>query len=131
MAAEDLPNLKMTIVLAEPFKSEVLARQTLGRTRNDDTLYIELVDLGFYKIKQYYYSKLPVFNKYATSVNDININQLELEERAYNITRNRERILHSRVFKLADTRFNLQPIEPITFTENWKKNALIFYDEDK
>ena len=52
-AAEDLPNLKMTIVLAEPFKSEVLARQTLGRTRDDDTLYIELVDLGFYKIKQY------------------------------------------------------------------------------
>ena len=128
MAAEDLPNLKMTIVLAEPFKSEVLARQTLGRTRDDDTLYIELVDLGFYKIKQYYYSKLPVFNKYATSVNDININQLELEERAYNIIRNRERKLNNNALILADNRFDMSSEDSIN--KDSDKNALIFYDED-
>ena len=130
-AAEDLPDLKMTIVLAEPFKSEVLARQTLGRTRNDDTLYIELVDLGFYKIKQYYYSKLPVFNKYATSVNDININQLELEERYYNIIRNRERLLNNNALILSDNRFNTAKEEALWFNKYPDRNALIFYDEDK
>ena len=129
-AAEDLPNLKMTIVLAEPFKSEVLARQTLGRTRDDDTLYIELVDLGFYKIKQYYYSKLPIFNKYALSVSDININQLELEERSYNITRKRERKIDTNPFILADNRFKLPPKSAIHFSTNGKRNAMKFYDED-
>ena len=84
-AAEDIKGLKLTVVLAEPFKSEVLARQTLGRTRDDNTMYIEMVDLGFYKIKQYYYNKLPVFNKYATSVQDIVLNQEELDKRSNEI----------------------------------------------
>ena len=129
-AAEDIGGLKMTIVLAEPFKSEVLARQTLGRTRDDDTLYIELVDLGFYKIKKYYYDKLPIFNKYATSVSDININQLELDERSYNIYRNRERMVDNNPLYLNDNRFNLPSDNAIYFNNNWKKNALKFYDED-
>ncbi len=34
---EDIHDLKMTVVLAEPFKSKVLARQSLGRTRDSDT----------------------------------------------------------------------------------------------
>ena len=129
-AAEDIAGLKMTIVLAEPFKSEVLARQTLGRTRDDDTLYIELVDLGFYKIKKYYYDKLPVFNKYATSVSDTNINQLELEERSYNIIRNRERMIDRNPLRLNDNRFNLRSEDAVYFDTNWKKNPLKFYDED-
>ena len=44
---EHIPGLKMTIVLAEPFKSEILARQTLGRCRDKNTTYIEVVDEGF------------------------------------------------------------------------------------
>jgi hypothetical protein len=52
-AAMDIKGLKMVVVLAEPFKSEVLARQTLGRTRDNDTFYIEIVDVSFNQINSY------------------------------------------------------------------------------
>ncbi len=41
----DIRDLKATIVLAEPL--EILAKQVLGRTRNDNTDCIEVVDDGF------------------------------------------------------------------------------------
>ena len=47
-SAMDIHGLKVTVVLAEPFRSEVLARQTLGRTRDDNTYYIDCVDDGFF-----------------------------------------------------------------------------------
>jgi hypothetical protein len=65
-AGEDILHLKYSVVLAEPFRSEVLARQTLGRTRDKDTTYIELVDVGFKQIIAYYNAKKSVFTKYAT-----------------------------------------------------------------
>ena len=83
--AADFRGLKIAFVLAEPFKSEVLARQTLGRTRASNTLYVELVDVAFKKIKEFYYSKLPIFNRYATSTKSVNLSTMELEER-YNKT---------------------------------------------
>lgn len=64
-AGEDIVGLKFSIVLAEPFKSEILAKQTLGRTRDRYTYYIELVDVGFRQIVKYYNTKKPIFNKYA------------------------------------------------------------------
>lgn len=64
-AATDIKGLKTTVVLAEPFKSQVIARQTLGRTRDPDTLYIECVDIGFSSTRRYYSSKKPIFEKYA------------------------------------------------------------------
>lgn len=77
-AAVDIKDLKCTIVLAEPFKSEVLARQTLGRTRNDDTWYIEVVDTGFLYTNKYFYEKKHVFEKYATQCDEVTINKYEL-----------------------------------------------------
>lgn len=70
-AAMDIKGLKMTIVLAEPFKSEVLARQTLGRTRADNTFYIDIVDRGFAQINKFYYYKKDTFKKYALSCEEI------------------------------------------------------------
>ena len=70
-AGIDIKGLKLTVVLAEPFKSEVLARQTLGRTRDDDTEYIELVDIGFAQCSKYYSHKKPIFLKYAVSCREI------------------------------------------------------------
>lgn len=77
-AAMDIKDLKMTILLAEPFKSPVLARQSLGRTRDDNTTYIEFVDMGFAQTKRYYTQKLPVFEKYAKSCKDTTINHNQL-----------------------------------------------------
>lgn len=65
--AIDIQNLKITVVLAEPFKSKVIAKQSLGRTRNNNTLYIELVDVSFKKLIDYYNFKKSVFSKHATS----------------------------------------------------------------
>ena len=79
-AGEDIPYLKYSVVMAEPFKSEVLARQTFGRTRDKDTIYIELVDVGFKQLIAYYNAKKPVFAKYATECKNMNVNNSKMNE---------------------------------------------------
>lgn len=81
-AAMDIAGLQKTIVLAEPFKSEVLARQTLGRTRAKDTEYIEIVDNSFRYTKKFYDHKQPIFDKYATSCEEIRFNDNILTSKA-------------------------------------------------
>lgn len=108
---EHIEGLKMTIVLAEPFKSEILARQTLGRTRDPKTLYIELVDMGFKYIKKFYFDKLPIFNKYASNVSDSTIDQYELERRSENIIKSRTHWQESPI-ELDDKRFDFDSVLP-------------------
>ena len=95
----------MTVVIAEPFKSEVLARQTLGRTRDKDTLYIELVDLGFKQTRNYYYSKLHIFNKYALTTSDTTIDQYELDKRSEILKKKQDEKISKSPFVLHDERF--------------------------
>lgn len=83
-ACSDIPGLKIVILLAEPFASHVLAKQTLGRARERNTLYIEVVDDSFYEIRNYYNSKKVVFSKYALSCRDINL-IYDLDEKAEQI----------------------------------------------
>ncbi|MGL5751504.1 MAG: hypothetical protein ACRCXT_13305, partial [Paraclostridium sp.] len=90
--AVDIKGLKNTVVLAEPFKSEVVAVQTLGRTRDNNTNYIEIVDTGFAQINKYYKHKKPVFEKYATSCTEVSIKQNELDIKVSNILMNRYNI---------------------------------------
>jgi hypothetical protein len=80
-AAMDIKGLKATVLLAEPFGSEVLARQTLGRTRAENTTYIEVVDIGFNAIRNYYFKKLKIFKKYATKCSNIMLNDHLIEEK--------------------------------------------------
>lgn len=84
-AAIDIKGLKLTVVLAEPFKSEVLARQTLGRTRDRNTVYVEVVDEGFQPTRRYYTKKLPIFEKYATECKAIKFKDDELLNTVSNI----------------------------------------------
>ena len=84
-AAVDIAGLKMTVVLNEPFKSQVICQQSIGRTRDDDTLYIECVDVGFKQIIKYYSYKQPVINKYCTSNSVIRLSREELSNRANSI----------------------------------------------
>lgn len=81
-AAEDIKGLKVTVVLAEPFASEVIARQTLGRTRDRDTYYIELVDLRSIHVRKFYYKKLPIFEKYALDMNHVQFTQQDMDEKS-------------------------------------------------
>ena len=80
-AAMDIKGLATTVILAEPFKSEPLAIQTLGRTRDDDTECIEAVDEGFNAIMRFYYQKQPIMKKYALSVNDVRYKDETLEDK--------------------------------------------------
>ena len=77
--AMDIKGLETTIVLAEPFKSEVLARQTLGRTRANNTQYIEVVDEGFEVIRRFYYYKQETYRKYALSCSELKLKQDDLD----------------------------------------------------
>lgn len=77
--AQDIKNLKMTVNLAEPFASDVLAKQSLYRTRDANTVYIDCIDTGFNTISRYYSERLPVFNKYALSCSLIIMNDKELD----------------------------------------------------
>lgn len=85
-AGLDIKGLKLTVVLAEPFKSEILARQTLGRTRDFDTEYIELVDIGFPQCNKYYQYKKPIFLKYALSCREIVMKPDYIESKYHEIT---------------------------------------------
>lgn len=92
-AAMDIKGLVETVNLAEPFKSRVLAQQTFGRTRSDNTLYKDIVDVGFFYTKKFYEFKKPVFNKYATECVEINMGQNELDKRSQSIIDQRENLV--------------------------------------
>ena len=83
--AMDIHDLRVTINAAEPFKSKVLAKQTLWRTRANDTFYIELIDMGFRQCKKYYYSKKEVYEKYALSNSESSFSENEIKVRSEKI----------------------------------------------
>jgi len=91
-AAVDIKGLVETVNLAEPFKSRVLAQQTLGRTRADNTIYKDMVDLGFDQTRRFYNFKRPIFKKYATECNDVVLNDTELEKRSEDIKNRRAKL---------------------------------------
>lgn len=120
-AGEDIPNLKYSVVLAEPFKSEVITRQTLGRTRDPNTFYIELVDVGFKQLVQYFNTKRPIFNKYASKSKVMFIDNPKLA----NIDENTRIQMRDR-FKYA-LEFNIpKNTEAISFIKEDKIPALYF-----
>lgn len=80
-AALDIAHLKVVILLDEPFTSELLARQTIGRLRDKDTYYFEIVDTGFYYCKKYYQKKKPIFAIYAKECDQSRITDNELINR--------------------------------------------------
>lgn len=105
---EHIEGLKMTVVVAEPFRSEVIARQTLGRTRDPDTFYVELVDMGFKQTRNFYIAKMKCFNKYALSTTDSTIDNYELDKRCEKIIEKQEARKAKSVFIFDDDRFSLE-----------------------
>ena len=97
-AAMDIKGLAETVNLAEPFKSRVLAQQTFGRTRNENTLYKDIVDTGFYYTKKFYEYKKPVFSKYATECVEINMKKDDIESRCEKIKESRKGLINAFTF---------------------------------
>lgn len=110
---QHIDGLKMTMVIAEPYKSKVLAQQSLGRTRDNDSFYIEFLDMGFKYTMKYYYDKLPTFNKYAKDVSDTVIDKYELKKRSENIQEARINKLDESPIYFSDDRFDYPGIEYI------------------
>ena len=120
-AGEDIKFLKYSVVLAEPFKSEVLARQTLGRTRDPNTIYIELVDVGFRQILSYFNSKRQVFNKYATETNVMNVDNVKIQH----LEEDTRIDIQNRFNQLVT--FNSYWEPTITFADNTKPEPLVYF----
>lgn len=80
-AAMDIDNLAEAVQLAEPFKSRVLAQQTFGRTRNDNTIYKDIVDMSFSQTRKFYEFKKPVFKKYATDCKEVVLSSEDLDRK--------------------------------------------------
>lgn len=87
--AMDIKYLVETVNLAEPFKSRVLAQQSFGRTRGDNTIYKDIVDMGFPQTRAYYNFKKPVFTKYATSCKEVVLKDKQLQDLADQIRNKR------------------------------------------
>lgn len=110
-AASDIKGLKMTIVLAEPFKSEVLARQSLGRTRDPDTYYFDCVDTGFVSTQRYYKAKKEVFVKYALSCTEIRLSEEDLYEQVQDFSENFQ-FIQPEGFMINPIKI-VEPVDPI------------------
>lgn len=122
---EHIEGLKMTIVLAEPFASKIIARQTLGRTRDNDTMYIEFVDVAFNDTTKYYYKKIDTIKKYALSVSDSFMSQNELNNKYNNISEKRYKPNIISPLILKDDRFDLPELDHNNIYNS--KDPLIFF----
>lgn len=120
-AGEDIAHLKYSVVLAEPFKSEVLARQTLGRTRDANTTYIELVDVGFRQIVSYFNAKKAIFQKYALSTKIMNVDQAKLNE----ISKTTKQNIQDRFQNIIEENV-YGPIDVVSFTKE-KMVPIIYF----
>lgn len=129
-AAEQIDGLKMVVVLAAPFKSTVTAIQAAGRLRDRDTYFVELIDLAFQNIKKYYYYKLSTYNKYMLSVSDVHFREEELDNKAYDLMLERQKMLHQIPIHAVDKRFDiLDARNPIHEHPSGKINPLHYFDK--
>lgn len=98
-AALDLHDLKIVMNLAEPYKSEIISKQSLGRTRNSDTYYLDVVDVAFDTCRRFYYKKLPTFEKYAENCSVVKLPRAELDARYNKIMSGRQK---PRLFEIVE-----------------------------
>ena len=123
--AMDIHDLRVTINAAEPFKSKVLAKQTLWRTRANDTFYIELIDMGFRQCKKYYYSKKEVYEKYALSNSESSFSENEIKVRSEKIDAARNNYYNTCTMQDSIVVYETPVIqEAITLQENSTMDAI-------
>lgn len=70
----DLPGLRYNI-MCEPYNAHITAEQVCGRLREipeQYTFHIELIDIGFPKVKEMYKKRLSVFKKKCYGVYELN-----------------------------------------------------------
>ena len=119
--AVDIKGLEFTIDICEPGKSEVIVRQKLGRTRDQNTLFIDVVDCGFPELRSYYQQKQKIYKKYARNILDpIYLNDATIRDRLIDL-RQREMIALNQY----QQRENLKQVMSI------RKPVMLFADQSK
>ena len=69
----DLPGLRYNI-MCEPYNAHITAQQVCGRLReipDEYTYHIELIDIGFPKVREMYKNRLKVFKEKCYSVSEV------------------------------------------------------------
>ena len=120
-AAEDIEGLKMVVQLAEPMKSKILSKQSLGRTRAKNTTYLDIIDIGTPATKSWYVQRLPLFNKYATKCSEITFNDEKLKETV-------DRLLSVEIPKVVTMPFIHMEQTKNIVTHKWHINPFIHLD---
>ena len=92
----DIQNLGVCFPVLVPTKSRVITQQLFGRVGREGAtlpnfLYLDIVDEGFRKLKEFYTFRLPVFMKYATKCSKVLYRDYDLNQRYehYSTMRNR------------------------------------------
>lgn len=86
--ASDVKGLQCVFNVAEPFKSKVLAEQAFGRTRDKDTDYYDIIDLGFRPINTYYKYKKPIYTKMAKKCTEFRLSEDDVYYNGLNAYKN-------------------------------------------
>lgn len=127
-AAEQIDGLKMAVVLAAPFKSTVTAIQAAGRLRDPGTYFIELIDLSFQSIKKYYYYKMSTYKNYMLTVSDVYYNQEKLNNKADDLSYERNQYIDRIPFEAIDERFDMNnPKDPFIKVNSGKVDPFIWH----
>ncbi len=97
----NIANLKKIVLFAEPFNSEPMSIQVMGRARNQDTELIELVDYGFTRLVEWYKNKkYRVYQKYATECNEVTYSDHEINEALLTYYRQQRELLEQKAQSL-------------------------------
>ena len=97
----NIANLKKVVLFAEPFNSEPMSIQVMGRARNQDTELIELVDYGFTRLVEWYKNKkYRVYQKYATECNEVTYSDHEINEALLTYHRQQREMLEEKMKSL-------------------------------
>lgn len=119
--AVDIKGLEFTVDICDPAKSQVIIRQKLGRTRDWDTLFIDVVDYGFPELRYYYQSKQKIFRKYARKILDpIRLTDMDIRDRLIRLRQKETMTLNQ-----LNERENLKQVMCI------RKQVMVFKDESK
>lgn len=117
--AVDIKGLEFTLDIDDPAKSPVVVRQKLGRTRDWDTLFIDVIDVGFPALRRFAQERLKVFKKYARNMfPPINLTDVIIRDRLMRI---RER--DAAHLKQLQERENLKPVMQA------RKQVIVFKDD--
>lgn len=117
--AVDIKGLEYVIDIADPSKSSVVVRQKLGRTRDWDTLFIDVIDVGFPAIRRFAQERLKVFKKYARRIRpEVILSDAVIRENLMKLRQKEEQQLRQ-----LQARENLKEVMTI------KKQVMLFKDE--